>query len=255
MDKLPVGIEPLGLGKNFFPSKWLNEKSGENISNLNSYYGEFTGIYWVWKNRLSEMSKNDLIGNCHYRKLWLNKCYSKKQNKTLSSLHSNLLQPKDLLLEKFDSIQVQPIIFKNKSLLKDFQEIHNSSILEQCVNLLDKGHKKSFLNHLNQNVLFPLNMFITKVELFEKYCETIFPWLDKCLKLCLKKNLCNNYNTRLPAFLAERFTSYWFSQYQIKLTLSYARLGNIFLSNRLNKFINPIKLPLTFRIYPTTHSY
>ena len=98
-------------------------------------------------------------------------------------------------------------------------------------------------------------MFITRVELFEKYCEKIFPWLEKCLEFCIKKNLCENYNMRLPAFLAERFTSFWFAQLERKRTLSYARLGNFFLSNNVNRFINPIKLPLTFRMYPTIHRY
>mgnify|MGYP001309284677 FL=1 len=98
-------------------------------------------------------------------------------------------------------------------------------------------------------------MFITKVSLFDEYCNVLFPWLEKCLDLCLKKKLCNDYNVRLPAFLAERFTSYWFSQYSKKKNLSYARLGKVFLSNTLNNFINPTKIPLTFRMYPTIHRY
>ena len=91
MDFLPNVIIPLGLGKNTFPSNWLDEKKGENISELNSYYGELTGLYWVWKNKLSSMKKDDLIGNCHYRKLWLNNFYKKKQRFAFSSLYSNLL--------------------------------------------------------------------------------------------------------------------------------------------------------------------
>ena len=98
-------------------------------------------------------------------------------------------------------------------------------------------------------------MFITKVEIFEKYCEQIFPWLEKCLNYCIKKNLCQEYNKRLPAFLAERFTSYWFSQFKKRHVLSYARLGKTFLSNSLNTYVKPIKFPLTFRMYPTLHRY
>ena len=29
----------------------------------------------------------------------------------------------------------------------------------------------------------------------------------------MKKNFCNGYNTRLPAFLAERFLPFWFNKY------------------------------------------
>ena len=55
--------------------------------------------------------------------------------------------------------------------------------------------------------------------------------------------------------MAERYTSYWFSQNTKTKHLSYARLGRLMLSNNVNKFINPIKIPLTFRMYPTIHDY
>ena len=75
------------------------------------------------------------------------------------------------------------------------------------------------------------------------------------LNYCMNNNFCTDYNTRLPAFLAERYTSYWFSQNMKSKYLSYARLGNFMLSNNVNKFINPIKIPFTFRMYPTIHNY
>ncbi len=255
IDKLPSYITPLGLGKNLFPPHWLDEKKGSNITHLNTYYGELTGINWLWKNKLHEMNKNDLIGICHYRKLWLNKNYETKQKFTFSSLYSNLLDSKEILNEDFNNYQVQPIVFKNKNLLIDFEQIHRTDILTECLSFVNKEYQNSFSNHLKDNKLYPLNMFITDVNSFEKYCEEIFPWLEKCLNLCLKKNLCEGYNVRLPAFLAERFTSFWFSQHKNKKNLSYARLGKKFLSNNLNEFINPIKIPLTFRMFPTIHKY
>lgn len=254
IDKLPKYIIPLGLGNKSFPPHWLDEKKGKNISHLNSYYGELTGIYWIWKNKLQDMEPNDLIGNCHYRKLWLNKLYVNKQKFSISNLYSKLLN-NNISLNNSDCIQVQPIIFKNKNLLEDFKEVHNTDIIENCIDFLNDETKSKFFEHLNQNKLFPLNMFITKKKIFEKYCEEIFPWLEKCLNLLEKKNLCKNYNQRLPAFLSERFTSFWFSQFNNKSYLSYARLGNLFLSNKINHFTNPLKIPFTFRMYPTLHRY
>ena len=255
LEKLPSYIKPLGLGETSYPKNWLTEKTGENISSLNKYYAEFTGLYWIWKNRIKNLNKNDLIGNCHNRVLWLNNIYSKKQKFSFSNLYSNLLKPNNDIFNKSDVIQVQPIIFEKKSLLLDFEEVHKTSALKECINYLDFSERNKFKNHLNNNKLYPHNMFITKVHLFERYCEIIFPWLDKCFKYCKEYNLCNNYNTRLPAFLAERFTSYWFDQFEKKNLLSYARLGKFFLSNRVNALINPIKLPLTFYQYPTIHNY
>ena len=98
-------------------------------------------------------------------------------------------------------------------------------------------------------------MFMTKTYLFKKYCEILFPWLDKCLDYCIKNKIMDDKKIRLPIFLAERYTSYWFSENTNKKYLSFARLGKFFLSNKVNKFLNPAKIPFTFRMYPTLHDY
>ena len=37
---------PVGLGNNKFNSNWLRDNTDENISNKNSFYGEYTFHYW-----------------------------------------------------------------------------------------------------------------------------------------------------------------------------------------------------------------
>ena len=255
MDNLPSFIKPLGLGDFQYPSHWYDEKNGENISHLNKFYAEFTGLYWILKNQLKEFEDNDLIGNCHNRVLWLNNFSKKKVKFTKSSLYNKLLKPSDDILFSNDAIQVQPITFKKKNLFIDFEEVHKCDALKISLELLDKNIAIDFEKHLKGHEIFPHNMFITKKIFFEEYCETIFPWLDKCFKYCQEKNLCNGYNARLPAFLAERFTSYWFSKFKNRAVLSYARLGKFHLSNKVNYFINSIKLPFTYCQYPTIHDY
>jgi len=39
------------------------DNTGDNISAKNHYYSELTGIYWVWKNTIQ-----DVTGTCHYRR-------------------------------------------------------------------------------------------------------------------------------------------------------------------------------------------
>jgi len=39
---------PVGLGNNKFSPEWLRDNDGNNISNNNSYYGEYTFHYWFW---------------------------------------------------------------------------------------------------------------------------------------------------------------------------------------------------------------
>ena len=108
LDKLPSYIKPLGLGNTNYPNHWLTEKKGENISNLNKYYGETSGFYWIWKNKLNDKDKNDWIGSCHYRKLWLNDTYNSKQKFSYKSLYSELLNTDNeiLVLEQKGVVQL-----------------------------------------------------------------------------------------------------------------------------------------------------
>ena len=39
---------------------------GDNISELNEFYGELTGLYWIWKNR--KIGDDDIVGFCHFNK-------------------------------------------------------------------------------------------------------------------------------------------------------------------------------------------
>ena len=116
LDKLPAYIKPLGLENYNYPEHWNTEKKGENISHLNKYYGELTGLYWIWKNKLKDLNDNDWIGTSHYRKLWLNNLYDKKQKLSFDSLYSNLLKHDNKIFMDCDVIQVQPIFLKNETI-------------------------------------------------------------------------------------------------------------------------------------------
>ena len=46
---------PVGLGEKYFSDQWLRDNTGENISNKNSFYGEYSFHYWLWKNYLKKI--------------------------------------------------------------------------------------------------------------------------------------------------------------------------------------------------------
>lgn len=43
---------------------YTGDDTGDNISELNCYYAELSGVYWVWKNYTAA----DCVGICHYRR-------------------------------------------------------------------------------------------------------------------------------------------------------------------------------------------
>lgn len=43
---------------------YLGDDTGDNISELNCYYAELSGVYWVWKNDRN----TENVGICHYRR-------------------------------------------------------------------------------------------------------------------------------------------------------------------------------------------
>lgn len=255
VDKLPSYIRPLGLGNNSYPGHWNNDKQGINISHLHQYYGEGTGIYWIWKNALKDMDDEDWIGSCHYRRFWLNDLYNNKQKLNISSLYSKLLKPNNKIFLRSDAIQVQRTILQNDTVFQQFDKVHGKNILNTCVSFLENNERDDFTKFLNGKILSH-TIFITKVHLYKKYCESLFPWLKKSFEFCINNNFCVGYNSRLPAFLMERYASYWLAKNAINREyLSYARIGNLMRSNKLNRFINPMKIPFTFRMYPTFHYY
>ena len=64
----PIYI-PLQVGAALNPDLgYMRDDVGDSISALNPYYGELTGMYWLWKN----YHDADLIGVCHYRRFFFN---------------------------------------------------------------------------------------------------------------------------------------------------------------------------------------
>ena len=41
---------PVGLGNKKFSNNCFSDKTDKNISEKNSFYGEYTFHYWIWKN-------------------------------------------------------------------------------------------------------------------------------------------------------------------------------------------------------------
>jgi len=247
---LPKNIIPLILNDKKIKDNYLNGSTKDNIHHLNKYLGEFTGIYWVYKNKINEYNDNDLIGFCQNRRFFLNDEYI-VNHKINSDLFSKLLSIETDIFNKSKTIMVTPQKLKNENIYDHFKNNHSEKLMKESFKILDQNNSKLFQEYLKNNEYSVCNMFITRVNIFKIYCKFIFPFLNKILEFCLKENLCQNKNIRLPAFFIERFTSFWFHNYFQVDYLPYAVLNRYYTSDYLNKFYNTLKTPYCFRNFPT----
>ena len=87
------------------------------------------------------------------------------------------------------------------------------SLLSQVL-LLDKKEMEDFRLYTKNNVSFSRgNMFVCRSKkIMNDYFTSVFCWLEKCEKV-FGFNLEGYGKTRMYAFLAERYLSYWFNKY------------------------------------------
>ena len=230
-----LGYIPVGLKNDNFSNEWLRDNTLENISEKNSYYGEYTFYYWYWKNKLKNKPKDEWIGFCSYRELW-----GRKESDQISD---NL---KDLLLQKkyeewngYDAIIGKPIYLKRTNIMKvlkygkiailknpknlflknstikfQFDMFHGVGNLDKAIEMLPTKDQNDFNLFVNTQVSYNQgNMFISKSEeVINSYFSDVFAWLKKC-EAVFGFELKDYNRIRMYTFLAERYLSYWFKKY------------------------------------------
>jgi hypothetical protein len=240
-----INYIPVGLGANNFNNEWIGDKKGENISNKNKYYGEYTFHYWFWKNMIDNISNKDWIGFCAYRRYWANNNNLKSEELTkiinndnfkdyvLRDIKEDWSNFETILVEKtqFGKVKISKIIknggissilrnfnsfIKNKTTVKfHFDIFHGSGKIDKAIDLLEKKERDDFRIFLANEYFNKENMFICRSKkLIIEYYKSVFPWLQRCENL-FGFNLSAWHEIRIYAFLAERYLSYWFNKYTI----------------------------------------
>jgi len=233
-----INYIPVGLGEGEFSKDWIRDNTGDNISEKNKYYGEYTFHYWLWKNYLDKIG-DGWIGFCQYRKFWSTENHNLLPN-SLDQLRPLILNKIPKSYENYDSIlgdeyfinQLKIMKFlkggfkliinkpsylfneKKRNIKFHFDLMHGRKNLDKAIELLDNNNRNDFNNFVNQKVSFnPHNMFICKSkQILSDYYSILFPWLKRCEKEFGFEKLAGYGLTRLYGFLAERFMSYWFQK-------------------------------------------
>ena len=227
-----------GVGQDNFNDNYMKSDLGVNIYYKEKYYSELVFHYWFWKNKLKQFNNDAWIGFCQKRRFWLRK--ESEIIKTQKDLLNNLLfevpnewqgydsivcesidvgNPKKMKIIKrgWQNLLRNPMIFSNKkkhTIELHFDMHHGYKILDKAIQVMNNDDKNDFKKFVSTNSQFnPHIMFITKKDIMNKWFESLFKWLFDCEKIFGFKKLTGYDQSRLYAFLSERYLSFWFNKY------------------------------------------
>ena len=223
------------VGKGNFSKNYIKCDNLENIFHKEKNYSELTFHYWFWKNILKSKDDQTWFAFCQKRRFWLNSRNENKDNnirdvilksfnKEWVNYESVICEPiylgtklSKLLKRGWKNVLEQPqLLFNHRSISVklQFDMHHGYKILDKAIDVMHEKDREDFRTFVNIKTAYnPHIMFISKKKILNNYFQDQFDWLLKCEKIFGFKKLKNYDQTRLYAFLAERFVSYWFTKY------------------------------------------
>ena len=182
---------------------YLGDDTGDSISRWNNYYGELTGVYWVWKNE----KEADVVGICHYRRFFLN-----EQRKLMNR------EEYEEILKEYDII-VSNEIQADTNYLDYFGEAHNAKDLLMVGEVIEEKYPEyasCFQSAMKGNTYYYGNLMVTSRKLFEAYAEWLFDILFEVEKRIDVKSY-DLYNQRVFGFLSEQMVKIWAEKNNLKI--------------------------------------
>ena len=212
-------IYVIGSSKNnFLPLDDIREKfiideqhDEDNIDDLNPWYCELTGLYYLWKH-----VDDEIVGLEHYRRYFCN-----KNNKLISESEINqILVNNDIIApyqyNRFHEWYCNPKLMLFSKLSPCGQLSDETKHFLFCLRYNDEEFWK-FIDKiwLNKKYILSNNMFIGKKNIIDEYCNLIFTTLDFCHKTF--PNDYNNHTKRLYGYITECIFGAWLEYKNYKI--------------------------------------
>lgn len=203
---------------------YLRDDTGLNISYLNPYFSELTGLFWAWKNL-----KYDYLGLDHYRRL-----FSKKNKKYKSGVDINtlILDEKDveLHLKKCGILVPTKRNYYIETLYSHYANTFDSKHLDLTRDIIKTYYSEylfAFDKVMKQRSGYMFNMFIMEKHYIDEYCEWLF---DILFKLQEKVDISDlsEFEARLFGRVSELLFNVWLEKHQYDvLEIPYINAFNV----------------------------
>lgn len=195
----PKWICPIQAGSVFTekkPGPFLDE-TGDNISEKNRMLAEMTAAYWIWKNAAPVKYK----GLCHYRRHFViteEEVMALEENGIDAILTTPRYVPGGIRNMFLEETPVKEAVYR--AMLEAVWECHPES-------------RESFERYLEECLYYPNNMVIARSEIYDAYCEWVFPVLFQMLEIDQETGY-GQETDRHVAYAAELLTSYYFAMHK-----------------------------------------
>lgn len=188
---------------------YLGDDTGDTISDLNAYYSELTGVYWLWKND----RETDIIGICHYRRY-------------LIAEDGHLYCHADIagLLSRYDMIVTKKLELR-MPYYDGFASTHDEKDLietERVVAEKYPDYAPFFHEMVHKKETYFANMMICSKQLYDSYCSWLFDILFEVQRR-IDTTGYDNYRKRVYGFLSEFLLTVWIAKN--KLHVYESRVG------------------------------
>lgn len=185
----------------------LGDDTGDNISDRNRRFAELSAMYWIWKND----KDSDIVGLNHYKRFFADNTEVDYIDR--ETILENLSKYDAMVLGEGSDVEM----FYNPefSIYMGYKSVHNGKDFENalvaCKELFPDIYDAYYYEMMNSTAACMCNVIICRKELFDKYCEFLFPILFEVeKKIDWNSDFYNDgYQIRALGFLAERMLRAW----------------------------------------------
>ena len=183
---------------------YQRDDEGENISELNPFFCELTGLYWAWKHLDA-----DYIGLAHYRRHF--------------SLHPHTKEVWDAVLKQSeiekDLGRIRVFVPEKRryyieTLYSHYAHTHYSYQLDETRKILKEQYPEyltSYDKTVRQRWGYMFNMMILERSLFDAYCTWLFDILSE-LKKRLGEEGLSPFQARYYGRVSEIIFNVWLNE-------------------------------------------
>ncbi|MBS4769742.1 DUF4422 domain-containing protein [Carnobacteriaceae bacterium zg-ZUI240] len=195
------GKEPIG---------YQGDNTGDNISHLNPYYCELTGLYWAWKNL-----ECDYLGLAHYRRHFTNQTVKFRDGIDVNDVVLTQNQMQQALMQA-DVIVPKKRYYYIETLYSHYAHTFDRMHLDVTRDIIAEftpEYLGAFDATMKQRSAYMFNMYIMTKEKSDAYCQWLFTIVDELFKRIDRTHM-TDFQARYVGRISELLFNVWLNHHQ-----------------------------------------